>query len=176
MRGKSRRKEAAQSRLRARRSGLVVRKLGDETVVYDVERHRAHSLSPLIARIWRACDGRRSLDEIAEAAARGEAGEPEPDAVALALLRLNRAHLLEGRSVASVTLGPRREALRRLAGLSALALVTIATPTPLHAASCTPAGICTALPSKSCTGLPCCEFMTRTCRKPAGGPSCLCLS
>jgi hypothetical protein len=174
MKGRTRRREATESAPRARRSGLVVRKLGDETVVYDVERHRAHSLSPLVARIWRACDGHRSLEEIAEAAARGEE-EPGPDAVALALLRLRRARLLEGRSVSAATLGRRRETLRRLAGLSALALVTIATPTPLHAASCTPSTICTSLPSKSCTGLPCCEFMTRTCKRPSAGPSCLCL-
>jgi len=170
-----RRREAAQSAPRARRSGLVVRKLGDETVVYDVERHLAHCLSPLIARIWRACDGQSSMEEIAEAAARGEGEEPGRDAVVVALRRLARARLLEDRSAGSAMMGRRREAVRRIAGLSALALVTIATPTPLHAASCTPSSICSALPSKSCTGLPCCEVMTRTCRRPGAGPSCLCL-
>jgi hypothetical protein len=174
MRKTRRQEDEAEAAPRARRSGLVVRRLGDETVVYDVERHRAHSLSPLVARIWRACDGRRSLEQIAEAVARGK-DEAGPDAVALALLRLRRARLLEGRAVAAATLGRRRETLRRLAGLSALALVTIATPTPLQAASCTPSAICTSLPAKSCTGLPCCEFMTRTCKRPGAGPSCLCL-
>jgi hypothetical protein len=159
---------------RARRTGLVVRRLGDETLVYDVERHRAHCLGPLVARIWRACDGRRTLAEIAEVARAGGEGAPGPDAVLVALVRLGRARLLEGRPVSAETLGPRREALRRLAGLTALALVTIAAPSPIQAASCTPAAICTALPSKSCTGLPCCEFPSRTCRKPGGGPTCLC--
>jgi hypothetical protein len=156
---------------RARRSGLVVRRLGDETVVYDVERHRAHCLSPLVARIWRACDGQRSLEQIAETTSGDEGEGPGPDEVAVALVRLRRARLLDGGPIAPV----RRETLRRLAGLSALALVTIATPTPLHAASCTSSAICASLPAKSCTGLPCCEFMTRTCRRPGTGPSCLCL-
>jgi hypothetical protein len=89
-------------------------------------------------------------------------------------VRLGRARLLEGRPVTAVMLGQRREALRRLAGLSALALVTIAAPSPIQAASCTPASVCTSLPSKSCTGLPCCEFRTRTCRSPGSGPICLC--
>jgi hypothetical protein len=174
MRRSRRREEEAAAAPRARRSGLVVRRLGDETVVYDVERHRAHSLGPLVARIWRACDGKRSPHEIAAAVATGRGGRPGSDAVAVALRRLDRARLFEGRFVAPAMSDGRRTALRHIAGLSALALVTIATPTPLQAASCTPAAICTSLPNKSCTGLPCCEFPTRTCRKPAGGPSCLC--
>jgi Coenzyme PQQ synthesis protein D (PqqD) len=46
----------------ARSKGLVVEELGDELLVYDLETHRAHSLSPEAARVWRRCDGRTPVD------------------------------------------------------------------------------------------------------------------
>jgi hypothetical protein len=34
--------------------------LGDELLVYDLERDRAHALDPLAAAVWHAADGRRA--------------------------------------------------------------------------------------------------------------------
>ena len=42
----------------ARTSGLVVRELAEETLVYDEERHRAHCLNRTAALVWRHCDGK----------------------------------------------------------------------------------------------------------------------
>jgi len=47
-----------------RRSGLVVRELADETVVYDLDRHQAHCLNRTAAIVFRGADGTRSLDEL----------------------------------------------------------------------------------------------------------------
>ena len=50
---------------RARTEGLVVRELPDELLVYDLERHRAHCLNPTAALVFKHCDGRRSVAQIA---------------------------------------------------------------------------------------------------------------
>jgi hypothetical protein len=41
----------------ARSEGLVIRELPEETLVYDLKRHRAHCLNPTAARVWSYCDG-----------------------------------------------------------------------------------------------------------------------
>jgi hypothetical protein len=60
-----------------RTSGLVVKTVRDEVLVYDLDRHRAHSLNPVAAAVWRSCDGARDLPALA-AAARAELGAPVP--------------------------------------------------------------------------------------------------
>ena len=80
----------------ARRDGLVVKTVGDEVLVYDLERARAHSLDALAAAIWRRCDGRRPVAALA-AAVRAETGVPvTAAAVEYGLAALGRARLLAG--------------------------------------------------------------------------------
>jgi hypothetical protein len=43
---------------RARAENLTVRVLGDETLVYDQERHKAHCLNATAALVWRHCNGK----------------------------------------------------------------------------------------------------------------------
>ena len=50
-----------------RTNGLVVTELQDEVLVYDLERHRAHCLNPTAAFVFRRCDGRTSVRELARA-------------------------------------------------------------------------------------------------------------
>ena len=50
----------------ARKEELLVHDLDDETLVYDLKRHRAHSLNRSAALVWRHCDGRTTLDGMAE--------------------------------------------------------------------------------------------------------------
>jgi Coenzyme PQQ synthesis protein D (PqqD) len=59
----------------ARRDGLVVKTVGDEVLVYDLERARAHSLDALAAALWHQCDGRSPVAALA-AAVRAETGVP----------------------------------------------------------------------------------------------------
>ena len=50
---------------RTRTEGLIVRELPDELLVYDLERHRAHCLNPTAALVFKHCNGRRSVAQIA---------------------------------------------------------------------------------------------------------------
>jgi hypothetical protein len=119
----------------ARQDGLVVRELPDETLVYDLRANKAHCLNRAAALVWRLCDGRMSLADLA-AVLREELGVPDGEAAArLALQQLSRRGLLEHPAEPESAEGRigRREALRKLAVLGALPIVlTIAAP---HASS-----------------------------------------
>lgn len=158
-----------------------MRQVGPETVVYDRRRHRAHCLGPLAAAVWRECDGGRSTAEIAERV-RAARGEPIDEAtVEVALRRLERARLVEGRAprrreADSGRQGApggagRREALRRVAALTGLAVLSVVTPSPAQVASCIPTGggqnPCTRS-SQCCSG--CCNASNNKC---TGGGACL---
>jgi hypothetical protein len=122
-----------------RQEGLVVTELEGEVLVYDLESHRAHCLNPTSAQVFRLCDGRSTVKQMAGALPQGSARAREA-AVRLALDKLERAHLLEtplsaGEKEPSAA---RREVLRRAALLSGLLLPAITSalaPTPAEAAA-----------------------------------------
>jgi hypothetical protein len=122
---------------RAREDGLVVRELEDETLVYDLERHRAHCLNASAARVWRLCDGTRDAAEIA---AQLEVAGPSGAAVELvwlALDQLGRRHLLRERITRRASPRSRREIVRRLGVAAAVPLVaSILAPTAVEAGAC----------------------------------------
>ena len=120
---------------RRRREGLLVEPVGGETLVYDLERHRAHCLNPTAALVWSACDGRRDAAAIAREIAR-EIPEASVALVQVALVKLERAHLLAAPAGAI----PRRSALRRLTFAAGLMPVvsSILVPEAAQAASCQP--------------------------------------
>jgi hypothetical protein len=162
----------------ARREALAVRKVGGETLVYDLLRHRAHCLEEVVAAVWRHSDGERAVAEIARRAA-ADAGRPVgADEVAVALVRLQRAHLLESGFVARMP--SRREWLKKAAGLSGLAIVSIAAPTPVEAATCIPLATCegpAGASASGCTTNVCCpgpgvNAGARCCRQGSGPCQC----
>ena len=118
---------------KAKSARLIVREIDDETLVYDCARETATCLNDFAAKVWRQCDGEKSVAEIAD-----ELGEDER-AVWLALHQLTKAQLL----TEAVALPPdvatarsRREIAGRL-GMGAAALVaSIVVPMPAQAASC----------------------------------------
>ena len=76
---------------KGRAAGLVESELPDELLVYDLERHRADALNRTAAPVWKACDGRRTVGEIAEAVGRGAGARVDARVVWPALERLSRA-------------------------------------------------------------------------------------
>src|SRR5882672_8722595 len=143
---------------RVRQDGLVVQELADEVLVYDLARHKAHCLSPLAAAIWRACDGRTTVGEIARRVPGPSGRRLEADVVRLTLDRLAKARLFEGVMAAPPRLpqNSRRELLRRAAAIGGLSVLSLSAPTAALAVSCLPAGSCV---DKQCTNGPraCCS-------------------
>jgi hypothetical protein len=115
----------------ARSEDLLVEPMGDELLVFDSTTDRAHSLNAAAASVWRACDGTRNIDALAESC------ELDPVAVELALDSLRNCDLLidfEGPRVS------RRQALRTAAvlgaGIAAVPVIrSIVAPTVAMAAS-----------------------------------------
>lgn len=130
------------TRPRARRAGLLVQELADETLVYDLERDRAHCLNRSAALVWQHCDGQTTVSDLARLLQR-ETDLPADEAiVCMALNRLAKAHLLGERVTLPEAIGgcSRREVLRRLGlagGLAFLlpAVTSIVAPDVAQAAS-----------------------------------------
>jgi hypothetical protein len=118
----------------ARRTGLVVRELPGELVVYDLERHQAHCLNRTAAAVFQGADGNRGLDELGALLGEGFERADREAAVRLALDQLASAGLLDP----GLQPPSRRSVLRR-AGLGAAlllpAVVSMVAPTPAEAAA-----------------------------------------
>ena len=131
---------------KAKTERLIVTKIEDETLVYEVSRHAATCLNEFAARVWRQCDGEKSVADIADAL-----GEDER-AVWLALHQLNKSKLL----VEEIALPPamrtgktRREIAGQLGLGAAVAAVSSIVMTTAAHASCLPT-------NARCTSQNCC--------------------
>ncbi len=161
----------------ARQDELVVEELQDETLVYDLKRHKARCLNRTAALVWQHCDGQTTVLELA-ALLEEQLATPTDEAVVwMALDRLDRTHLLSE----PVTLPAdraqysRREVLRtlrRAAGISLLLPVvsSIFAPRAAAQASCITAAACQAT-TQPCSGSPICNDLGRCCK--AQGPNCV---
>jgi hypothetical protein len=140
---------------RARSAKLVVRELVDETLVYDLEGHRAHCLNRTAALVWGLCDGKSTVSRISEKMAERLSARVPEEVVCLALEQLADRGLLAPCDVrtAPSNLVSRRAMMRRLglAAAVALPLVTsVISPTPVMAqspcdeTSCPPGTTCQA--------------------------------
>src|ERR1700730_7842010 len=93
-----------------RNDRLVVEELAEETLVYDLDRHRAHCLNKTAAAVWRNCDGKRTIAELAAMLPRESKESGGEDVVLLALNQLQKRHLLldEGHLNSAAELPTRR--------------------------------------------------------------------
>ncbi len=163
-------------RPQARENGLLVRELAGEVVVYDLDRHEAHCLNPSAAAVFKRCDGRRTIDDLAREL-RDELG-PDVDQrwIGVALEGLDGAHLLEGSLPPASPTGNARRDLLRQAGLGAALLlpviVSMVAPTPAEAAAtCIPQAACTTNPQPCYIAAPSLDCPVCTC---TGSGTCGC--
>ncbi len=138
---------------RSRTEKLTVRELPDETLVYDLLRHKSHCLNRTAALVWRHCDGRTTLAELAAILHRELNLPADPHIIRLALEQLGRRHLLE-EPVAPLSpqaRTTRRDALKKIA-VAAAALPVVMTLTARTArASASPTAAAASLPGKKCS-------------------------
>ncbi|MGW8267583.1 MAG: hypothetical protein ACWGSQ_14550 [Longimicrobiales bacterium] len=109
------------------KANILVEALPDETLVYDLDRHRAHCLNPTAALLLARADGERDLPALTRLL-KEELGEPATEEIVrLGLERLRRARLLEwdGEGIGREGMS-RRQAIRRLAGVG-IALPSVLT-------------------------------------------------
>ena len=124
-------------RRRTESDGLVLTELPDdsapdEVVVYDTERHHAHTLNRIAALVWKACDGERTVADIARVVG-GELGAPVDERVVwLAVQSLSEKRLLSG-ALSHRWLPLTRRELVQLGGLAALPVIASVVVPPASA-------------------------------------------
>ncbi len=108
---------------RARTSELKVQTSGDETLIYDSRNHQAHCLNKTAGLVWRHCDGRRNVAELAALLSKHVGSAVSPDVIELTLQELTQANLLEGTSSLSVEQTQLRMSRRMMLRASAAAIL-----------------------------------------------------
>lgn len=165
---------------RARNDQLIVKEVRDDVLVYDLKTYKAHCLNDTVARVWRSCDGRRTVADIAQRLEKDLKSPVHAEVIWLALDQLEKFNLLT-----SHTPKPKgmpqisRRALIR-AGISGAVLlpliVTISAPTALAAGSPITQATCTSRHNNDpggCGGNPCSDVPNTTCKNT--GNACHCL-
>jgi hypothetical protein len=144
----------------SRTDQLVIQQTADETLVYDLERHKAHCLNRAASAVWSRCDGTTTVSEMAEILERDLGIPADEDVVRLALSQLQKARLLDGPFqmpfVGSIP--ARRVVIKRMGLVGAAALLlpvitSIVAPTAVAAATCLGPGVGPCSPS----GVECCS-------------------
>lgn len=141
----------------ARTEGLIVEEVDGDVVLYDTERNKAHALNPLAARIWKHCDGERTVTDLTDLLA----ADTPNDAVVNCLSQLERLHLLDAGSLGNVEgrVLSRRHLLRKVAIGAAAAAVVLPMVTSIVAPSAQAAASCQGV-NADCTTKPCCPGLT----------------
>jgi hypothetical protein len=123
----------------ARKVDLVTRQIPGELLIYDLKRHKAFCLNDTAATIWKNCNGKRTVAELAAELQRGTPAAIDERLVWLGLEQLEKSHLLQASSArpAHQRGVSRRQLIRYgIATAVALPLVTmVAAPTAQAAAS-----------------------------------------
>lgn len=143
---------------RARQEHLLVQGLPDEVLVYDLERHKAYCLNQTAARIWRLCNGRRTIEDLARMLEREVDSPVDAAFIWPALGQLSRYHLLEQRiELPLLTERMTRREMARKLGFATAALVPLITavtaPTAAQAATCGAVGSPCVNNARCCTNL-----------------------
>ena len=144
----------------ARINGLVVQEVPNEVLVFDMETNEAHCLNETAAMVWKYCDGKTSVPEIAEILGENKGSGVNDDLVWLAIDQLNEHKLLE-REVESKFAGESRRAVLRKIGLASMIAL------PIIASMAAPRSV---LASTSCN----CTTPGLECTSQVGcaGPNC----
>ncbi len=164
----------------AREDDLVVEELPDETLVYDLKNYKARCLNRAATLVWRRCDGKTTVAEMAAMLERELDIPAQESVVWMALDRLDKAHLLKD----PVTLPPdrqqysRRVVIKTLGKVAGIALVlpvveSITAPVAAQQSSCVSAFVCEKqMVCGQCINGQICGSSTECCG-PEGSP-CVC--
>jgi hypothetical protein len=138
----------------ARTEAMIVEELEGDLIIYDTASNKAHALNPLAARIWKHCDGERTVSDLTALFA----AETPADAVANCLSQLERLRLLNAGSLGSADVGvlSRRQLLRKVAIGAAATAVMVPIVTSILAPSAMATASCQALNATCSGGKPCC--------------------
>ena len=146
----------------ARKDGIVVQKIGEETLVYDLNENKALCLNETSALVWELCDGRRTTLEIGDEVGKKLKSEVSEDLVCLALDQLSEDLLIDDADSDYFGGLSRREAIRKVGFASVVSLPLIsslAAPKAVNSQSCGVLGFSCSGNAACCSGN-CATFIT----------------
>jgi hypothetical protein len=120
---------------KARTHKLTIRELPDETLAYDHLAAKAHCLNRTAALVWKHCDGKTTVRELAAMLQRELGIRSAEPLVHLTLEKLSRRGLLETASELPAIRQDRRKLLRKLALAALPVILTMTAPRAAQAAS-----------------------------------------
>ncbi|MEO8649030.1 MAG: PqqD family protein [Acidobacteriota bacterium] len=143
----------------ARKSGLVVQEVPDEILVYDLDSNKAHCLNQTAAIVWKSCDGKNSVSDIAKLVETEAGSKVSEDFVWLAIDQLSENNLLESEIRSAFSGESRREVIKKIGLASMVGLPIIASlvapQSAMASASCacvtTPECIAKTCPTTICS-------------------------
>lgn len=148
---------------KARRRGLIVKELPDETLIYDEDGDKAHCLNHTAAGVWKHCDGRTTIAATCRSLSRDFGVPVDEQVVWYALDQFGKDHLLEERikvPTSVITRMNRRQMVGRLgfaAVVAAPLVISMLAPTAAQAGGSPPncilqGGTCT-VSAQCCSSL-----------------------
>jgi hypothetical protein len=162
----------------ARKSGLVIQEVPNEVLVFDLESNKAHCLNDTAAMVWKSCDGKTSVPEIAKFIGMETGKNVQDDLVWLAIDQLTENHLLESATPSPLKGQSRREVIKKIGFASMVAIPVVASlvapQNALAALSC----VCTdtsqcLVPPRDVCGSTCCNC-AGVCAPSLTGPNAGC--
>jgi hypothetical protein len=162
----------------ARKSGLVVQEVPDEVLIFDLESNKAHCLNLTAATVWKSCDGKTSIQEIASILEKQSGKGVSDDVVWLAIDQLNDSNLLDKKVATKFAGQTRREVIKKIGLASVIAIPVVASlVAPKNAMAnvsciCANGDDCTFPDFATCPSQNCCNTTTNTCtpQTPCGSP------
>lgn len=150
----------------ARTNEIVTKEIDGELLIYDSTRDEAHCLNPSAAKIWKLCDGRTTVPEMAVSLSRTSKVRIDESVIHSGLKQLSvRGLLADASYVPSGAVNTSRRSLARRLGIGVflLPLITsLSAPTALAAVSC--GGPCSGAPGRgSCPAGCLCSGITSQC-------------
>jgi hypothetical protein len=104
---------------------ITIREIEAEVLIYDERTHRAWCLNPSSACIWKLCNGRNTMGQIAACAAKELGAAVSEELVLLTLEELREQGLLEAGIAEVLPQGTSRREMISKVGLAAAALLPV---------------------------------------------------
>jgi hypothetical protein len=123
----------------ARKEGLLIERLSDEVLVYDLARKKAHCLNQAAALIWDHCDGKTGVAEMADILRESLNAPADEELVWFGLREIGKNHLLEEQvlPLSGKIRMSRRDLIRKIGlAVSVPVVESILAPRASAAASC----------------------------------------
>jgi len=110
----------------ARKQGLVVQEMPDEVLIYDLDTNKAHCLNNTAAFVWKSCDGKNTVTDIAKMFEMNAGKTVSEDLVWLAIEQLNDKKLLNAEMSSTFKGHNRRDVIKKIGFASMIALPIVA--------------------------------------------------